>query len=139
MLFITGSISEATHMASTRSCRGLAGPSIAVRSTFPRYVCNSRKVRTCLTAIVVRLLFHSFLKRGTILNAEHSATLDMLPRGLDDVFNLGEVESADDAARLASRALRRSLLNADPCVILRSTPARTADSRRECLHASAER
>jgi hypothetical protein len=62
-----------------------------------------------------------------------------LPPGLDGVFNPDEVEPADDAASLASLALRRSLLNADPCVILRSTPERTADSRRECLHARAER
>jgi hypothetical protein len=78
MFTITGYISEATHMASTRSCRGLAGPFLAVRSTSPRYVCNSCKVRTCLTATSVRLLFHSFLKRGTRLNAEYNATLDML-------------------------------------------------------------
>ena len=139
MFTITGYISEATHMASTRSCRGLAGPFIAVRSTSPRYVCNSRKVRTCLTATVVRLLFHSFPKRGTIWNAEHNATSDMLPPGLDDVFDPGEVEPANDAASLASLALRRSQLNADPGVILRNTPERTADSSRECLHARAER
>lgn len=76
--FIAGSISEATHMTSTRSCRGLAGPFIAVRSSSPQYVCNSRKVRTCLTATFVQLLFHAFRKRGTILDAEHNATLDML-------------------------------------------------------------
>jgi hypothetical protein len=75
---ITGCISEATHLASTRSCRGLAGSFLAVRSTSPRYVCNSCKVRTCLTATSVRLLFHSFLKRGTPLKAEYNATLDRL-------------------------------------------------------------
>jgi hypothetical protein len=75
-------------------------------------------------------MFHSFPKMGTILNAAHNAILDMLPPGLDDEFNPGEVEPADEAASLASLALRRSLLNVDPCVILRSTQERTAESRR---------
>jgi hypothetical protein len=67
------------------------------------------------------------------------ARLHRLPRGLDIECNPGEVEPVDEAARLASLALRRALLNADPCIILPSTLERTADTRRECLHAKAER
>jgi hypothetical protein len=77
ILFIAGSTSAATHMTSTRSCRGLAGLFIAVRSTSPQNACNSCTIRNCLIASFVQLLFHSLLKRGTILNAEHNATLDM--------------------------------------------------------------
>jgi hypothetical protein len=73
------------------------------------------------------------------LEVARFARVRRLPPGLDDVFDPGEAEPADEAASLASLALRGSLLNADPCVILRSTPERTADSHRECLHARAGR
>jgi hypothetical protein len=67
------------------------------------------------------------------------ARLHRLPPGLADVFDPGEAEPADEAASLASLALRCSLLNADPCVMLRSTPERTADTHRECLYVRAGR
>jgi len=37
MSYVAGFISAATHITSTHSCRGLAGPFIAVRSTSPPY------------------------------------------------------------------------------------------------------
>jgi hypothetical protein len=40
---LAGYVSEATRMRSTRSCRGLAGASIAVPSTSPQYASSSRK------------------------------------------------------------------------------------------------
>lgn len=139
MFFIAGSISKATHTTGTRSCRGLAGPFIAVRSASPQYVCNGCTFRTCLTATFVQRLFHSLLKRGAILNAEHNANLHMLSPGPDDAFNPVEVGPADEAVSLALLALRRVLLNTDPSVMLCSAPERPADTGRACLHARAER
>jgi hypothetical protein len=62
---ITGYISEATRMRSTRSCRGLAGTSIAVPSTCPQYASSSRKSGVMRPLPFVRLLLHSLLKGGT--------------------------------------------------------------------------
>ena len=73
------------------------------------------------------------------LEVARFARLHRLPPDPDDVFNACKVEHADQAANLASLAVRHSLLNVDSCVMSRITPEWTPDSHRARLHAGAER
>ena len=62
-----------------------------------------------------------------------------LPPGLDDVFDARKVQSADQAANLASLAVRRSSLNVDSGDMSHIARGWTLDSQRERLHAGADR
>lgn len=89
------------------------------------YKADGGDVRTYTVRVMEELSNSLFALRWKIQAATFSRLRRFAP--IDDVLSAGEVEPANQAADLASRAPLRSLLKADPCVISHSTPEWTAD------------